>query len=287
MKPIDTAATAVAPTPDAPTATAQAITGRDYLSWSQVSTMRSCPRKFAFHYVERAEPEFTASSLAFGSAIHSALQLYFQMLLEGATASHAELLLAFRQAWAESLTDAPPIRFNKGDDAGVLDDLAGRMLRAFLDSDLARPAGPVIAVEEELRARLAPDLPELLARVDVVWQGPDALHVTDFKTSRSRWNEQKAAESAEQLLLYRYATQGLSRGVGLPVHLHFGVLTKAKAPAVQQLDVPLDVQRMTGLVTTVRQVWSAVEAGNFYANPSPMSCSTCPFRGRCPAFAGQ
>ncbi|MBI1335891.1 MAG: hypothetical protein GC164_02895 [Phycisphaera sp.] len=38
------------------------------------------------------------------------------------------------------------------------------------------------------------------------------------------------------------------------------------------------------LTENVRQVWSAIKAGHDYAAPSPMMCSTYPFKGRCPAY---
>lgn len=84
---------------------------------------------------------------------------------------------------------------------------------------------------------LDPDLPDLLAKVDLVTQTDGSLHVIDFKTSRGRWNEQKAEESGEQLILYGVTVAGMSVSMGLPVKLHFAVLTKHKTPRVQILPV--------------------------------------------------
>jgi hypothetical protein len=56
--------------------------------------MRSCPRKFAFLYVEKASADFIPSSLIFGGAIHSALELYFRSRLEGLEVSNGALLSA-------------------------------------------------------------------------------------------------------------------------------------------------------------------------------------------------
>jgi hypothetical protein len=66
-----------------PNRLAERITGRTYLSHSQISTMRSCPRKFAFLYVENAPADFIPSSLIFGGSIHSSLELHFRARLEG------------------------------------------------------------------------------------------------------------------------------------------------------------------------------------------------------------
>ena len=69
--------------------------------------------------------------------------------------------------------------------------------------------------------------------------------------------------------------------------LHFAIVTKAKKPAVQLLPVATDVSRVAGIVESVGQVWQAIQTGNFYPNPSPQNCVTCPYRSRCPVFAGR
>ncbi|MGD0140161.1 MAG: PD-(D/E)XK nuclease family protein [Tepidisphaeraceae bacterium] len=273
-----------------PSRLAEQITGRTYLSHSQLSTMRSCPRKFAFLYVEKAPADFIPSSLIFGGAIHSALELYFRARLEGLEVSNGALLSAYHDGWTRQLRDAGqdiPVRFNKDQDGDSLDALADRIITSFLASPLANPKGAILGVEEELRVQLDPELPDLLARVDLVTRTDGALHVVDFKTSRSRWTQQKAEESAEQLLLYHAAVSGMSEHLGVPVNLHFAIITKAKKPVIQLIPVAADEDRIAGLKESVSQIWQAIQAGNFYPSPSPQNCATCPYRSRCPVFARQ
>ena len=248
--------------------------------------MRRCPRKYAFTYVEQTRPEFLPSSLLFGSAIHSALEHHFQLLLEGSNASRATLLRVFYEEWRRRDAEQPevPVRFNKDESEPMLLDQAERMIDAFLASPLARPSGPIIAVEEKLRGKLATSLPDIVARVDAIWQDEEALHLIDFKTSRSRWTADKASESADQLLLYHHMAMSMSRHLELPLKLHFGVITKAKTPVVQLLDVPVSAERTRQVIHVIGQVWQAIAAGHYYPNPSPMNCSTCPFKSKCPAF---
>jgi putative RecB family exonuclease len=269
---------------------AEQLTGRSYLSHSQVSLFRACPRKFAFTYVERAEPDFVPSSLLFGGAVHRAMESYFRGRLEGLAVSHPQLLSVYDQAFASGQDRDGrrlPVRFNQNESAGSLRALAERMLQAFTDSPLARPNGHILAVEETLRVTLDPALPDLLAKVDLVTQTSSHLHVIDFKTSRCRWNAQKAEASADQLTLYGRMLQPLGQSLGLPVALHFAVVTKAKSPAVQVLAVPAEAQPVEALTDSIGQVWQAMQGGQFYASPSPQHCTTCPFRSRCPAFAGR
>src|SRR5438132_286832 len=85
---------------------AQRITGRPYLSHSQLSLMRTCPRKFAYTYIENAERDFLPSSLIFGGSVHAALELHFRCRLEGLTTTHQALLSAYQDAWQRELRDA-------------------------------------------------------------------------------------------------------------------------------------------------------------------------------------
>ena len=68
-------ATAIAAAPAPPCRSAATL---DHLSWSSVKTYATCPRRFAFRYIEQASEEFTAASLAFGSAFHAAVDSIHQ-----------------------------------------------------------------------------------------------------------------------------------------------------------------------------------------------------------------
>src|ERR1019366_262513 len=273
-----------------PNRLAEQITGRTYISHSQLSLMRSCPRKFAFTYVEKAPADFLPVSLIFGGSIHAALELHYRVKLEGLSVTHGALLSAYHDAWRRQKTQTGkeiPVRFNKSDNDDTLHALADRMLGVFLSSPLANPKGTIIGIEEQLTVTLDPELPDLLAKVDLVTQTDGALHVIDFKTSRSRWTEQKAVESGEQLLLYGVTVGRMSQHLNVPVKLHFGIITKAKKPVVQLLAVPTDASRVEAVKESVAQVWEAIKVGNFYPNPSPQNCTTCQFRSRCPVFGGK
>jgi putative RecB family exonuclease len=271
---------------------ALSLTGRPYVSWSQVDQMRRCPRKFAYRYVEAASPAFVPSSLLFGKAIHAAIEHHLRRSLEGLSTEPEALLSVYRDAW--SSRDAGeadvPVRFNKDQDETTLAEQAGRVLDAFHGSELASlpgDGGDLLAVEESLVDRLDPDLPDVLARVDAVWRDQEALHVIDFKTSRSRWSADAAHEHADQLLLYQHLARGYAAELGLPIKLHFGVLGKQKTPSVQRLEAKASEARLQQVLDTLRTVWQAIQGGHFYANPSPMNCTTCPYQNRCPAYASK
>src|ERR1035437_8045270 len=266
------------------------ITSRSYVSYSQLSLMRSCPKKFSFQYIEKAPKDFIPCSLVYGGSIHVALQNYYAARLEGLTLSADEMLLSYRNAWRDNLLQAGngvPVKFGAKEDEPSVHALAERTIAAFLASPLATPKGTVLGVEEELRVVLHPDLPDVLAKVDLVTNSDTALYVTDFKTSRSRWTTEKAIEASDQLVIYASVTEGMAKHMNLPVKLAYAVLTKAKTPIVQILPVPTDTSRVAAMTKSAVQTWSAIVAANFYPNPSPMNCSTCQFKSRCPVFGGK
>ena len=158
------------------------------------------------------------------------------------------------------------------------------MLLAFRTSPTADTEGTVVGIEEELRGELIPGVPDLLARIDLITTTDDALVITDFKTARSRWSQDQADNSADQLLLYSELARRMMPD--RDVRLRFLVLTKTKTPAVESFNVEASRRRSHRTTKAVEHTWRASEAGHFYPTPSPMNCPSCPFRSACNAWAG-
>ncbi len=256
---------------------------RDYISYSSINTFRSCPLKYKFRYLDGLPEETVSSSLVFGSSIHSAVEYYFnqRMALEESPGL-SDLLELYREYWQSNVSDS--IRFNKTESAESLETLAEKMLRTFLESDLAKPEGRIIGVEEEVRGILSDHLPDLLGRIDLLSETDDSVVIQDFKTARSVWDQDQADQSSEQLILYGELVRRF-----LPrkkLKLRFAILTKTQTPKVQQLESSFDESRLEHTKHAFENVWSAIQAGHFYPNPSPMNCSGCGFRSACSAWRG-
>lgn len=261
-----------------PNETALDLTGRDYISWSAISTYRTCPLRYYFRYVVGLSEETVSSSLVFGGAIHAAFEHHFNELMAGSPApDHDTLLAAFWEAWRQR--EPETVRFAKGEDLNSIGALADRVLEAFSGSDLARPEGRLVGVEEELRGELTPEVPELLARIDLLMETDSELSVTDFKSSRSRWSAEQVADAGEQLLLYGSLARELAPQK--PLRLQFGVVTKAKQPTIECYVVDAAEYRIDRAKRVVERVWQGIESRTFYPAPSPMSCPGCPFREAC------
>jgi CRISPR/Cas system-associated exonuclease Cas4 (RecB family) len=254
-----------------------------HLSFSAISLFQQCPLRFKFRYIDNLPEPSVAASLVFGSAIHSAVQFHFEQLLIGQAPPGLDFLLdVFQEAWRSR--DGPEIRYKSGEDFNALCRLADRMLVAFQKSDVSVPKGQIIGVEEELRGQLVPGCPDLLARVDLMIDGDDALHVIDLKTARSQWSQEHVEESANQLLIYSELAKPLADGK--PVKLSFAVLTKTKVPDMSLHQVEADPRQVNRTKGIVERIWQAIQAGHFYPNPSPMNCPGCPYRKPCRAWDG-
>jgi RecB family exonuclease len=256
---------------------------RDYISFSAIRTYQSCPLRYFFRYVAGLPERTTSASLVFGSALHRALEFHFRELMVGGEPPNAERLMVEYQAeWKER--DAGYVRFGSCETRTNLDNLADRMLRKFLSSSTAKPQGRILAIEETLRGETIPGLPDLLARVDLIVEEPDALVINDWKTSRCRWSADQVEESAEQLLLYADLARDLAPGK--PLRILFAVLTKTKEVTIETHAMPVESSRLSRTKRMVERVWRAIEGEHFYPSPSAMSCPSCSYRDVCRTWCG-
>jgi len=194
--------------PENPNAIALELTGRDYISFSALSTYRQCPLRYYFRYIEDLPEAKVSASLVFGGAIHSVAEFHFNEIMAGGPAPDMDTLFdVYQESWNARPLDM--VHFGKTENASKLSDLASRMISAFRRSDFAAPRGKILGVEEELRGTVLAGCPDLLARVDLLVDHGDALVVTDLKTARSGWSQNKVDESAEQLVLYAELAQHL------------------------------------------------------------------------------
>jgi putative RecB family exonuclease len=262
---------------------AKNLTGRDYISWSALSTFRTCPLKYRFRYIDGLPEESVSSALVFGTGIHTAVEQHYQAILSGDPKPDVEkLLFAYRSAWLPHDPDA--IQFGSTDTRASLDSLAGKMLTAFLNSPAASVSGRVLGVEEEMRGVLVEGVPDLYGRVDLITEDSDSLVITDIKTSRSRWSAEQVEDSGEQLMLYAHLASEISPGKKIATR--FLVLTKTREPQIEEHVREVNPAAVKRTLAGVERVWRAISQGTFYPAPSTMNCSSCGYRSACRAWVG-
>ena len=262
---------------------AKSLTGRDYISWSALSTFRTCPLKYRFRYIDGLPEESVSSALVFGTGIHTAVEQHYQALLAGDPKPDLNaLLFAYRSAWLPHDPDA--IQFGSTETRASLDALAARMLTAFLNSPAASVPGRVLGVEEEIRGMLVEGVPDLYGRVDLLTEDADRLVVTDIKTSRGKWSQEQVEDSGEQLLLYSHLASEIAPGKKIATR--FLVLTKTKVPVIEEHVREVNPVAVKRTLAGVERVWRAIESGVFFPAPSTMNCASCGYRSACRAWMG-
>jgi putative RecB family exonuclease len=262
---------------------AKTLTARDYISWSALSTFRTCPLKYKFRYIDGLPEEAVSSALVFGTGIHSAVEQHFQALLSGDPKPDLDaLLFAYRSAWLPHDPDA--IQFGSTETRASMDALAGKMLTAFLNSPAASVQGRVLGVEEEIRGMLVQGVPDLYGRIDLLTEDSDSLVITDIKTSRGKWSVEQVEDSGEQLLLYSHLASEITPGK--KVATRFLVLTKTKEPVVEEHVREVEPAAVKRTLAGVERVWKAISEQHFYPAPSTMNCSGCGYRAACRSWAG-
>src|ERR1035437_2970369 len=164
----------------------------DHLSRSGINAYKTCPRKFAFRYLENVPEEFKPSSLAFGSAFHTAVERVQEARLQGLNVPPLDdILNAFDTAWSNE-TLGTDVQFFKDEDETSLRDLARRMLEAYSEYAALETTLPytaqIISIEHSNRFRLLADVPPIESRIDLLELQGTNLVVSDLEFSRSRWN---------------------------------------------------------------------------------------------------
>jgi len=249
------------------------------MSWSRIRSYLTCSLQYFFRHVSKEKPEFTPGALAFGSAMHRAMEEALVRRMAGTDIPVAELVGAFEVILDEAELEAP-IRWSEKESRESVTAQAKAMLEVWL----ARPrTGKTLAVEEGFEIELAPWL-RLSGRVDLVEETEDGhLLLTDLKTSRSAWGDEQVLQGQDQLVLYREGLRSLIEAVGKPVRLAWEVLLKQKAPRVEVVELkdPPTAERAIRTATIVQE---AIEKRIFVPSPGVMQCHGCPYRSACRAW---
>ena len=251
---------------------------KKHLSVSALNTFLSCPRKYHLAYTEpRAPKDYFPASLALGSAWHSAVASWLNKTAEDAVLDE-QLRNDLR---ARLRRDDLPILFDNPDETSEhFIEHAVAMFSAFRAS-VPRPKkvlGTEIAFETEI---VHPTTGEVLpvpviGALDAVVIEEDGIgSLWELKTGR-RWTPDRVEHDA-QVTLYRKA----SRELGFDgVRLRVIVVTKAKEPQVQILDIDRSDADEAELAELFHDVYRAIEARTSYRQRG-WTCRGCQHSSSC------
>lgn len=233
------------------------------LSASAMQTYENCPLQYKLRYDWRL-PEDATAALQFGNAMHLALKAYFDGVRAGRPPDSATVLACFLDEFAKASIPEPLQR--------EMYERSGReQLLAFLNSELARPAGEILETEKRFSFEIGG------ARVrgrfdrldDVDGRG---VAVVDYKTGRPKTQEE--ADDSLQLSIYALAARSLGQE---PASLVFVNLANGTAIASQRSE-----KQLREAEALVQEIAAKIAAGEFEPEPGT-GCARCSYHSICPA----
>jgi ATP-dependent DNA helicase UvrD/PcrA len=240
------------------------------LSYGQVSDYLDCPARYRYAHAIRI-PTPASHQMAYGRALHAAVQSFHRRQMAGRSTSLDELFAELDAAWES-------VGYLTRQHEEARRAAAREALERFWREQQADPARPV-AVEQEFAVMLGRD--RLRGRYDRVDRGADGhVTITDYKSAdvRDPATANRRARDSLQLSIYALAYEGQHGRPPDELSLHFlesGIVGRS-APSPKRL------AKASG---EVRAAADGIRAGQFQANPSPMRCGFCPFREICPDAA--
>ena len=247
-----------------------------HLSASAVKDYLGCPLRFYFNRVLKL-PQPVSPALHLGKAVHAGIQAYLLAQWRGGDMSAEAIVEAYRLSYDTMLEEEGPVTFKKETDCAKSRETGERVLRAYLESDVAKLDEKPLGVEVSLREEWAPAGVPLVGYVDLVRQGNV---IVDFKTAAASPNLAIEARTHElQLTLYQFL---IEQSTGEPVQgRELIFLVKTKEPKVIRLELPpADVHARFFVEQMVAAASEGIWAGKYHACPG-MHCSWCPFSKQC------
>ena len=253
-----------------------------HVSVSSIGCYLRCPEQYFHRYVARTSPTHRSSALAFGSAIHAALALFYRELMcSHPDPSAEELTAAFSDAWSRESGSPVPVLFDKSDSADSMRDKGVAMLKVF-HTEAPRPHR-VIGVEEPFSVEVHDPTTgqvfdeRLVGAIDAITQDEDGRYsLLEHKTGARK----RSFDHDLQGAAYSYVAPRI--GLGETVSITYQLLLKTKTPALHIGTVRFARADQRDFLRTAAGVLAAVRAEAFYPRrDQTWLCRGCPFQATC------
>lgn len=253
----------------------------DNISPSRITSYLQCARKFAFRHVEKIPPAWKAAALAFGSAVHSSLQVFHERRRDNQLITNDEIISLFISDWQAQQED--DLLFKEGDTAEKLRDLGVTLISLYLHENQNLQ---VRAVEWPFEtALLDPDTGEVL--------GPKLRGIFDLLLPDNGLVELKTAARAYddgtlsrnlQFSAYAYGYRQIFQED--PTIKVVALLKQVKKPRIETYSVTRTRDDDGWFVQTALEVVAGIEAEVFPPNPG-WPCGDCEYMPACSAWKGR
>lgn len=258
-----------------------------HFSYSQLNTYLICPAKYAHQYVWGTPWETKPAALAFGGAVHKAVETYYTTLKETGEVISAEQLVSSFEGIMESEEKRSEVRwsYKNGDDLESLLKQGGELLRLFHSEITPRR---IRAVEFPFSISIPDsntpgrDLPiKLVGVFDLIEADEDGTYVVgELKTSSQKYSSLKLDYDL-QPTVYSYAMIRMNLAKAPESCLvRYDVLLKTKKPSFERYFITRTQADHHRLIQLMNEVLRAIEQRIFYRNTG-WQCGDCQFKKTC------
>jgi len=268
-----------------------------HISHNQLFTYLNCSLKYRYQYVEAHPPERISIALPFGSAIHSAIEMYYRSLKNHGRIEPLEALCdRFETCLDLDFEHAEvPVIFKKDlpDHKGAV-EMGNAILKVFHESiaqivQNVQNVQEIVAVELPLSARLFTDSGQptefkLAGILDLVLRDENSeILVVDNKTAAQPMSQTTADEN-NQMTAYAYLLAANKYVFPTsPVKCRFDVLRKLKTPKLETVQTVRTAQDRKRFAKIANAVLEGIDAGIYMPQPNWM-CSDCSYTNACKAW---
>ena len=265
-----------------------------HISHNQLFTYLNCSLKYRYQYVEARPPERISIALPFGSAIHSAIEMYYRSLKNQGRIEPLESLCdRFQTCLDLDFEHAEvPIIFKKNmPDHKSAVMMGNAMLKVFHESiaQIIQNVQEIVAVELPLSAKLYTEDSQstefkLSGILDLVLRDENGeILVVDNKTAAQPISQTTADEN-NQLTSYAYLLAANKYVFPTSsVKCRFDVLRKLKTPKLEIVQTVRTAQDRKRFAKIANAVLEGIDAGIYMPQPNWM-CSDCSYTNACKAW---
>ena len=253
----------------------------DHLSSSQITLYLQCGLKYKFQYIENRPKPFRPAALAFGSALHSALEWLHKERIKGNGASLDMLYRIFDSDWYTQKLDTE-IRFKTGEQDMELAVQGKEMLALYMREPQKKLQGCEISftvpmVDPATGEALGIDLEGFLDLVEA-----DGT-IVEFKTSAVALSASDI-DSRLQFTAYSYAYEFLHRKP--PTGIKIVNFVKTKKPRIEVMETSRTKADYAGFFLVAKEVLKGITS-EVFAPRLGFWCKECEYAAICPLWQGK
>ena len=248
--------------------------GRDHISVSQINLYLMCPLKYRFNYIDKLPKPFRPADLAFGSAIHAAVEWWHKNRKNGTGPEWQDVARIFEADMQAQAMET--LKFKDGDSLESHLEKGRQLLAVYLRD---YKGFGIRAVELPFRVPLVNletgeslKLP-LDGYIDLI-EADDT--VVELKTAARIFDPISITQHL-QLSAYAYAFGWLYKR---KPNLRIDILTKTKNPALHSFEVNRDKDSLVRFFHIAKGVLKAIQEGHFYPNEG-WQCPGCEYFDVC------